>query len=316
MRGLCVASRACDNVVEAVEAVDAFVGLRLRRGMDPKIAAVEGTERAPAAPAHMEFAGAPGAALVELHSEFEENGFYGTFQEFNRELVQPFQRFDAEAEGVGSTNCAAQSLTVITTVCSRMCASLPNPCRPSSESSRKAKFVFWNVLTFWIGMVDLVVIFVLKSEKSSGWAWLLALVDGLLGYLFAYTFYFIFIAYGKSEWMQWGLWMILAYVLLTAYLTYASLCGPGHHVEMVEGGLNGCKALSNTIVLWHGFKMATAGELRLGMASRVRHSKLDDTIEAQAQREEETRRRRGPRATAPAPAEAPPLTTDAPTAMV
>lgn len=231
-------------------------------------------------------------AAAEVSSEFEEQGFSSTFGRFNAELLRPFQRFDQAAETSSTSTttddddtsaadttdtqaakfpipaslrasyaaCAAFAATlslrcccnVTRTLCTNALSTLPNPFRPSTAASRKAKFVLWNVLCFWLGVVDLLVIFALKSELASTWAWLIALVDGLLGYLFAYTFYFVFVAYGSSlKWMLWGVGLVASYVALTAYLTYEGLRGPGDHIEAIEGVLNGCKAVANTVVLYH-----------------------------------------------------------------
>ena len=51
-----------------------------------------------------------------------------------------------------------------------------------------------------------------------------AIADGVLGYLFAYTFYFLFISTGSrtKHWMRVGLLVIALYVLGTGYLTYVA----------------------------------------------------------------------------------------------
>ena len=211
------------------------------------------------APAAEQPAAAEDPSLFEELSEFEKRGFRSTFGEFNVELLRPFKRFDGGSDSDGIPQTWRGALRCCTSTCQNLCGniltSLPNPFVPSNEASRKAKFVLWNVLCFWIGVVDLVVIFALKSELHSGWAWVIALFDGFLGYLFAYTFYFIFVLYGKQRWMLGGLAIVAAYVLGTAYLTYEGTNGPGTHIEMTEGVLNGCKALANMIVLYHGAKI-------------------------------------------------------------
>merc|ERR1712216_1087622 len=134
-------------------------------------------------------------------------------------------------------------------------ATLPNPFRPSSPNSRRVAFVLWNVLCMWLGVVDLLIILLLKTEIRSVWALLIALVDGLLGYIFAYSFYFVFISYGKRKWMQRGLAMIVGYVIGTAYLTYQGAYGSGAHIERVETVLNGMKATAYAVLVRHGLQI-------------------------------------------------------------
>ena len=211
--------------------------------------------------------------ISDVKSEFEENGFYSDFGEFNIELFRPFKRMEAEAPPKLSVMSACG-------VCLKLMAPLlmtcPNPFKPSSESSRKIAFVIWNVVCFWLGVFDLLLIFLLKSEKSSVWAWLIAIVDGALGYLFAYLFYFLFLATANPQWMRLGLGAMLLYVVGTAYLTYEGLNGPGSHVEVVEGLLNGLKALSNLVILYHAGEMARERTRADHLGSgRVRHSRLE-----------------------------------------
>jgi len=189
-------------------------------------------------------------SVTEVTSEFEEQGFCRNFGEFNSELVRPFKRL-----GEDKADAADSVAGLLGRNCRSVLATLPNPFRPASAKKRRVAFVLWNVLTMWLGVLDLVVIVLLKSELSSLWAWLIAFVDGVLGYLFAYLFYFIFISYGKQKWMLRGLVFILAYVAGTAWLTYQGVVGPGNHVQRVEAVLNSLKAFANLVVVWHGLQI-------------------------------------------------------------
>ena len=200
-------------------------------------------------------------ALDEVASEFSKQGFCRTFGEFNAELLRPFKRMSNDDEP--RRGMLPGPVMLMRAACLPVLATLPNPCKPTSPSSRKFAFVLWNVLCFWLGVLDLVIIFLLRSELSSMWAWMIALVDGLLGYLFAYTFYFVFIAYGKRKWMGLGLLLLVSYVFGTGYLTYEGLNGPGDHIEVIEGVVEGLKATANTVVFYHGLQIYCAGRARL-----------------------------------------------------
>ena len=220
--------------------------------------------------------------ISDVKSEFEENGFYSDFGEFNIELFRPFKRMEAEAPPKLSVMSACG-------VCLKLMAPLlmtcPNPFKPSSESSRKIAFVIWNVVCFWLGVFDLLLIFLLKSEKSSVWAWLIAIVDGALGYLFAYTFYFLFISYAKPEYMRIGLYIMGLYVLGTAYLTYEGLAGPGGHIDKSEGIVNGCKAVANAVEMYWGIKIYLGCGFHVG-AGNVRASKVEVVKAAETRKKE------------------------------
>ena len=134
----------------------------------------------------------------------------------------------------------------------------------------------WNAVCFWLGVLDVCLIFddVLQNwELHRVWAWLIAIavVDGLLGYIFAYTFYFVFIAYGEPRWMNWGVGLLSLYVIGTAWLTYEAV----GHVQVVEAAINGAKAVANAACLYHGVQIACAGA-HLG-AGRVRLSRVGTT---------------------------------------
>jgi len=132
-------------------------------------------------------------------------------------------------------------------------------------------FVLWNVLCFWLGVIELMLFFLLKTEFGL-WGWLIVIVDGLLGYLFAYTFYFIFVSYAKREWMGRGLGALLVYVAATAYLTYEGLTDPTHtHIDRAEGIANGLKAFANAVAAFHAWQIVRhSGHCATKMANAAR----------------------------------------------
>lgn len=203
--------------------------------------------------------------IGEIHSEFAAEGWGNCFMKFNSELLRPFTREDTDASAKSmSESCGTACQQCLPAMVATICSTLPNPCRPTSDKSRKMQFVVWNVLCFWLGVLDLVVMFALRGDHALGvWGWSIALIDGVLGYLFAYTFYFIFISYGNKAWMGRCLWIIFFYAAGTAYLTYEGLEGPGTHIVKTEGAINGLKAVANLIVFFHGLQMWTGGGARL-----------------------------------------------------
>ena len=139
----------------------------------------------------------------EVAVDFEEQGFSAGFVAFNSELLRPFKRMKRDY-------CTHPS-GIVLDVCDTLSL------RPSSP---KMAFIFWNVMCFWVGAIDVVLVLLLEHGVS----WLsvvVACVDGLLGYLFAYTFYFLFILTCKRTkfWMRVGLVVIAAYVVGTGFLT-------------------------------------------------------------------------------------------------
>ena len=87
------------------------------------------------------------------------------------------------------------------------------------------------------------------KESMGVWVVSIAIVDGLLGYFFAYLFYFLFAMHDDVIWMCRGLIVIFLYVCGTAFLTFEALSDPDSHVEFSEGLVNGLKAFANLIVM-------------------------------------------------------------------
>lgn len=110
---------------------------------------------------------------------------------------------------------------------------------------------------FWLGVLDLVLMYALK-ESMGVWVVSIAIVDGLLGYFFAYLFYFLFAMHDDVIWMCRGLIVIFLYVCGTAFLTFEALSDPDSHVEFSEGLVNGLKAFANLIVFFHGVSIMNA----------------------------------------------------------
>lgn len=183
------------------------------------------------------------SCVAETAAELDQLGFRSTLIGYHRELILPFSR-------LGDEDAGASPLQVLRAGC---CAPLLNtlPCanigRPSSDRVRKASFVLWNVACFWLGVIDLVLIAVLKEKhiEASFWTSCIALVDGLAGYFFACLFYFLFVSSVNTRFQGWGLWILLLYAGGTAYLTYEALEHPEDHVEIAEGVLNALKCVAN-----------------------------------------------------------------------
>ena len=112
----------------------------------------------------------------------------------------------------------------------------------------------WNVVCFWLGFLELILLYLLKTEFGV-WSVSIAIVDGFLGYIFAYLFYFVFVATANRRWQFWGFMTILAYASGTAYLTFEALTLSTSHVVLIEGLVNGCKALANFCVGYHALQI-------------------------------------------------------------
>jgi len=176
--------------------------------------------------------------------EFEGQGYTSGFKTFNHELFRPWKG----AEGRGCSTCA-ETLTL----------------RPRFP---KMAFIVWNVVCFWIGIFDAVLVLTLES-KFSALGFAVAAFDSLLGYAFAYTFYFLFITTGPRTklWMFRGLILIALYVLGTGALVYLAtrkiefiehLTGETVNEVVLEIVIEGAKCFANTIVFYHGLRLYIA----------------------------------------------------------
>jgi len=220
--------------------------------------------------------------------EWEEQGYSEGFAMFKAELLRPLKR---------TTTSCTDTLSL----------------RPKNP---KMAFILWNVICFWVGIVDVllalmlehgfavvvvlcammlllergsvgdtylfraalfgaqqicavIALYLLIAADLSIFAILIAVVDGLLGYAFAYTFYFLFITTGPCTklWMFRGLLVILSYVIGTGVLTYLALgrvglieeqTGETYAEVMTEIGLEGAKCAANMVVLYHALLLYNA----------------------------------------------------------
>ena len=132
---------------------------------------------------------------------------------------------------------------------------LPNPL--SGACSDLPLLLLIRTQCFWLGVLDLVLMYALK-ERLGVWVVSIAIIDGLLGYFFAYLFYFLFAMHDDVIWMCRGLIVIFLYVCGTAFLTFEALSDPRSHVEFSEGLVNGLKAFANLVVFCHGVSIMNA----------------------------------------------------------
>lgn len=179
--------------------------------------------------------------------------------EYNDELIHPFKFMPPEDGDMRGY------LEVSFACCAPLCTTL-QPFRPTSAASRKTTFVMWNVTCFWLGFLDLILMFWLRTEPGV-WSISIAILDGLLGYFFAYFFFFTFISTSNVVWMCRGLVVIGLYVIGTAFLTYEAFAAPESHVVVIEGLVNGLKALANCVVFFHAVRIMNA--TRKGASSRA-----------------------------------------------
>jgi len=159
-------------------------------------------------------------------SEFESKGFCSNYKDFNIELFRPFKRADND-------------LPVMSQIVGTLSLKPENP---------KMAFVMWNVLCFWLGVIDFVVLFLISDSLVAA-ALVVAAADGFAGYCFAYLFYFVFICSGKKQWMLVGFVFIALYVCITLYLCYANAVT----LDILELLLNVLKTASNTIIGYHAY---------------------------------------------------------------
>ena len=189
---------------------------------------------------------------AEAAEELRSAGFCDRerIMEYNDELIHPFKFMPPEDGDMRGY------LEVSFSCCAPLCTTL-QPFRPTSAASRKTTFIMWNVTCFWLGFFELVLMFWLRTEPGL-WSISIAILDGLLGYFFAYLFFFIFISNPNVVWMCRGLVVIGLYVVGTAFLTYEAFEAPESHVVVIEGIVNGLKALANCVVFFHAVRIMNA----------------------------------------------------------
>ena len=93
--------------------------------------------------------------------DFEDQGYSSQFAIFNTELIRPFKR---SGEG-------------------RVCSDFLNTLSLMPRNPKMA-FIIWNVICFWVGIADVILVLLLEHGLSTFTA-LLGAVDGALGYIFA-----------------------------------------------------------------------------------------------------------------------------------
>lgn len=167
-------------------------------------------------------------AVTQLTSEFEEKGFCTNYKNFNIELFRPFMRADA-------------AKPLLSEIKSTLTLKPENP---------TMAFVMWNVLCFWLGVIDFLILFLSSSGVVAG-ALTVAAADGFTGYCFAYYFYFVFVCTENKKWKLTGFLALAFYVLIVIYLAVAAFT----ELNIVELILNILKAVFNTIVGYHAYRL-------------------------------------------------------------
>jgi len=164
--------------------------------------------------------------VLTYRGEFEKKGFCENYKDYNKLLLS-----------------TPMSMTM-----ERMKASLS-----MKPEDPKTAFITWNVMCFWLGVVDLILVGLLTVGLVLG-ALGMAALDCFLGYVVAYFFYFVFICSENKKLMQFGFIALAAYVVITLYLAYTSFMG----LQFLEVGLNVFKAVFNSIVSFHAFQLYRA----------------------------------------------------------
>ena len=196
------------------------------------------------------------AWLRNTAAEFHSEGYSEHFGIFNVELLRPLK---APRRASTAPDAAPTQGATCDTVLDMFSL------RPRAP---KMAFIFWNVVCFWVGILDVVLVLVLEHGLST-FAILMGVFDGVLGYAFAYTFYFLFITTGirTKLWMARGLGVILCYVLGTGFLTYSAWqriefieeqTGETLNEVLLEIFLESAKCLANLFVLFHGVLLYAA----------------------------------------------------------
>jgi len=171
--------------------------------------------------------------VMEITSDFEKQGFCKNYKDYNIELFRPFKRADA-------------SKALLEEIKSTLTFKPENP---------KMAFVMWNVLCFWLGVADFIIVFLTATTLVSG-ALVVAAADGFAGYCCAYFFYFVFICTANPNYMMLGFIALALYVVTVMYLAYTCAV-TGNFLEVV---LNILKAIFNFVVSYHGFLLWKAAK--------------------------------------------------------
>jgi len=168
------------------------------------------------------------ATITKTTSEFEQLGFCTNYKNFNVELFRPFKRADKDKpliEEIKST------LTL-------------------KPEDLKLAFVVWNVLCFWLGVVDFIVLFLVATDVVAG-ALTIAAMDGFAGYCVAYFVYFIFVCSVKKKWMLLGVIFLVSYVCWLIYHAYNSVTS----IDVIEVLIDVPKIAFNSILTYHAFML-------------------------------------------------------------
>jgi len=164
--------------------------------------------------------------LTTYREDVEKKGFYENYKDYNKLLFSVPMSTTKEA----------------------LIASLTG--KPQSV---KDAFILWNVLCFWLGVVDLLLVGMLTVGLVFG-AFSIAALDCFAGYVMAYFFYFVFICAENKKLMTFGSVCLAVYVLLTLYLGYTSFMT----LNILEVVLNAFKAAFNSVVAFYAIQLYRA----------------------------------------------------------
>jgi len=154
-------------------------------------------------------------------SELESQGYARHFKAFNESLLKPL------TSGLDSVVGQAKAA-----------ATFSQTLAPSTA------FALWNVLTFWLTIVLLIIELLLPF----GWA-VAELLSAGTSYLAAYTFYFLFIVKPRRRWMQGGL------VLIGLSAAANLFAGVGGAIFILPALISFTKAAASGILFAHAFKL-------------------------------------------------------------
>ena len=100
-------------------------------------------------------------AVVSPLKDLSLTGFFDVTNlcEFNQELLKP---------------------------CCRAKGSMRREEAGETRLTNEVEFIRWNMVCFWLGIVDLVIMNLLSEQQPDLWVICIAILDGQLGYLFSY----------------------------------------------------------------------------------------------------------------------------------